>query len=398
MPVYGVSQITKYIKEALEMDTLLQDLWVQGEVSNALHAASGHWYFTLKDDKGQLRSVMFKPVWRRTNGDNGGQFIQNGAKVTTHGRISIYETRGDLQMVVDLVQPDGVGELALKLELLKKRLQEEGLFEPSRKRPLPKFPQRIGVVTSPNSAVWRDIQNVVARRYPLVELVLAPCQVQGDIAAQTISEAFRTLANAPDIDVIILARGGGSLEELWPFNEEIVARAIFSCPVPVISGVGHETDFTIADLVADMRAPTPSAAAELAVPDVRELRHAVFQQYRATEDAMVGMVYLRRAELTAAVDRLRRRAPDVTQNRQRIDDLLHAMATRLANTVAMDRERLGGYSARLTALDPSQVLRRGYAMVQRADTGKVVSSSKQVATGDKVAVRLTDGSFEADVR
>ncbi|MBM3946194.1 MAG: exodeoxyribonuclease VII large subunit [SAR202 cluster bacterium] len=390
MPIYPVSVITRYLRDALDSDSLLRDLWVEGEVSNAHLQPSGHWYFTLKDDQAQLRCVMF-----RTGG--GGRFVQSGAKVTAHGRVSLYETRGELQLYVDLVQPAGVGELNLRLELLKQRLEREGLFEASRKRPLPVFPQRIAVVTSPAGAVWHDIQNVVRRRYPLVELLLAPCQVQGENAAASIVDALKAASREPELDLVIIARGGGSLEELWPFNEESVARAIFASPVPVISGVGHETDTTIADMVADVRAPTPSAAAELAVPDTRELRGGVVTLARTLHDGMDALLEQRRASLERAVAQLRRRAPDVAPYRLRVDDLLRSARIYASGLLSVRRERLDGLTQRLGALDPRAVLQRGYAIVQRTDTGAVVTGAVQVAAGDRVHVTVAHGSFGARV-
>lgn len=390
MPIYAVWQLARYLKDSLDSDAFLADLWVQGEVSNASHSAAGHWYFTLKDDRAQLRSVMFR------NG-GGGRFIQNGAKVNAHGRASFYEARGELQLYVDLVQPEGAGELALKLELLRQKLEREGLFDPSRKRSLPRFPQRIGVATSPSSAAWQDIQNVIRRRFPLVELVLAPCQVQGDAAASTIVEALETLAAEPDLDVLIVARGGGSLEELWPFNEESVARAVFACPVPVISGVGHETDTTICDQVADVRAPTPSAAAELAVPDARELRTQVAAHRQALDDVVAALVERRQRDAEALAARLLHRAPDIAAHRLRVDDLLKAARQQLDGTVLLFRERLNGLSLRLGALDPNAVLRRGYAIVQRKDTAAVVTSAAKVTVGDQLGVTVAEGSFDARV-
>lgn len=390
MPIYAVWQLARYLKDSLDSDAFLADLWVQGEVSNASHSAAGHWYFTLKDDRAQLRSVMFR------NG-GGGRFIQNGAKVNAHGRASFYEARGELQLYVDLVQPEGAGELALKLELLRQKLEREGLFDPSRKRSLPRFPQRIGVATSPSSAAWQDIQNVIRRRFPLVELVLAPCQVQGEAAAATIVEALETLAAEPDLDMVIVARGGGSLEELWPFNEEAVARAVFACPVPVISGVGHETDTTICDQVADVRAPTPSAAAELAVPDARELHAQVAAHRQALDDVVAALVERRHRDAEALAARLLHRAPDIAAHRLHVDDLLKVATQQLDETALLLRERLNGLSLRLGALNPNAVLRRGYAVVQRRDTRAVVTGQAQVAPGDRLDVSVADGTFGAQV-
>ena len=390
MPVYGVSQVTRYLKDSLERDSLLGDLWVSGEVSNLSQSGAGHLYFTLKDATNSLRCVMFRPA-------QGGDLLSSGAAVLAHGRISFYEVRGDLQFYVDIVQPEGVGELHLKLEQLKLKLESEGLFEPSRKRSLPTFPQCIGVVTSPTGAVFHDIQNVLSRRYPLVELLLAPTPVQGDGAVAGIVEAFQVLDEEDDIDLVILARGGGSLEDLWPFNEEAVARAIYASRAPVISGVGHETDSTIADMVADVRAPTPSVAAELAVPDREQLADRLL----AFEQSMVNTVSRHFSdvseELRVLCTRLQTRAPDLVTLRLRIDDMLRSSSAYLGQYLGLRQERLKGLEMRLTALSPGGVLGRGYAIVQRQETGDVVRKAGEVSPGDAIGVTVSDGRFEAEV-
>src|SRR5215210_2357791 len=262
MNILTVSQLNAYLREALDADEILQDLWVEGEISNLSRPASGHWYFTLKEGDAQIRAACWKSYVARIP-----TLPTNGDAVLAHGRVSFYEAGGQLQLYVDMIRPAGVGLLHARFEELKARLDAEGLFDPSRKRELPPLPRRIGLVTSPSGAALRDILNVLGRRYPLAEVLLSGCQVQGDGAAETIVEALFALYDQ-DVDVIIVARGGGSIEDLWAFNEEIVARAVFASPVPIISGVGHETDTTIIDYVADLRAPTPSAAAELAAPDI----------------------------------------------------------------------------------------------------------------------------------
>ena len=390
MPVYTVSQVTRYIKESLERDTLLADLWVSGESSNVVRSAAGHTYFSLKEENTLLRCVMFK-------GGSGGEHITDGAAISLHGRVSVYEVRGDLQCIADLARPEGMGERYLELERLKVQLEAEGLFEPSRKRPIPSFPQRVGVITSPTGAVWHDIQSVVERRYPLAELVLAPCQVQGDNAASTIIEAFDAMNAESDIDVVILARGGGSLEELWPFNEEAVARAVFASKSPIISAVGHETNVTVADMVADLRAPTPSAAAELAVPDARELFERVVSNSRTLYQVVMQELADRASGVQWSLSRLERRVPDTSTRRQQVDDLLQGLVLRLGNALALHKQRLVGLDQRLGALDPSSVLRRGYAVVSRPDTGGIVSDVSQVAPGDAINVRVHRGAFDATV-
>ena len=390
MPVYTVSQVTRYIKESLEGDSLLADLWVSGEASNVVRSAAGHTYFSLKEEDTLLRCVMFK-------GGSGGEHILDGSAISLHGRVSVYEVRGDLQCIADLARPEGMGERYLELERLKVKLEAEGLFEPSRKRPIPSFPQRVGVITSPTGAVWHDIQNVVGRRYPLVELVMAPCQVQGDNAAPTIIEAFDAMNAESDIDVVILARGGGSTEELWPFNEEAVARAIYASKSPIISAVGHETNVTVADMVADLRAPTPSAAAELAVPDARELNERVIFNARTLYQGVMQEIANRASGVQLSVSRLEMRKPDTTTRRQQVDDLLQGLVLRLGNVLALQEQKLVGLDQRLGALDPAGVLRRGYAAVSRVDTGVIVSDASQVSSGDVIHVRVHKGEFDAKV-
>ena len=270
---YTVSAVAEYLKASLESDPRLADLMVVGEVSGYRNPSSGHHYFALRDEQSVLRCVMFR-------GGRGGQFLSDGSQVICHGRISIYTARGDLQYYVDQVEPDGVGALQKAFEEMRKRLESEGLFESGRKRQLPAMPARIAVITSPTGAVIQDILNVLTRRYPLAEVILIPTAVQGEKAAPEIVRAFQALNALDDIDVAIVARGGGSLEDLWSFNEETVARAIFASNVPVISAIGHETDTTIADLVADVCAPTPSAAAEIVAPATADL--AGPEQQRST--------------------------------------------------------------------------------------------------------------------
>ena len=390
MPLYTVSQVTRYLRDALDRDAILRDLWVTGEVSSFTRSALGHMYFTLREADSQIRCVMFR------NGV-GGEVLAGGVAIAAHGRVSFYETRGELQLYVDMVRPQGLGEMHLELERLKVRLEAEGLFDQARKRPIPPFPQRIAVITSPTGAVWHDIQNVVRRRYPLVELALVPCSVQGENAVPSILEAFAVLRDELDVDAVIVARGGGSPEELMSFNDEAVARAIYASPHPVISAVGHETDVTVADLVADLRAPTPSAAAELAVPDATALREAALQQVLVMTDSTLDYTRARQTEIQALVQRVVSRAPDTAGRRQRIDDALHVATLRLSATAALHRERLRSITARLGALDPHGVLGRGYAVVQREETGETVASVHDVAPHDALRVHVRDGSFPAEV-
>ena len=385
-----VSQVANYLKDLLEADPILADLWVTGEVSNHVRAGSGHHYFTLRDAEGAIRCVQFRPA-------RGSEFLQDGAQVLAHGRISIYTVRGDLQFYVDQVKPEGVGALQQAFEELQRQLDAEGLFGIARKRELPGFPRRIGVVTSPTGAVIQDITNVLQRRYPLAELVLAATPVQGDSAAPGIVNAIGALNSEPGIDVIIIARGGGSIEDLWAFNEEIVARAIFASDIPIVSGVGHETDVTIADLVADVRAPTPSAAAELVVPDRRELTVAVAGFAQTLSDRTSRLVSDQRMRLEQAVDRLGFLAPDTRMQRQRVDDLLRAAGQAVGRSLDIHRERLRSLERQLSTLDPSAILARGYAVV-RGEDGATIKSIAGLAPGDSLDLALADGEVSAEIR
>ena len=394
--VYSVSQVSAYIKSLFVSDMLLADVWLSGEVSGFTQASSGHCYFTLKDAGAILKSV----IWRTQA--KGMALPRNGDAVIVHGAISVYEQGGAYQLYVDHLESAGVGQLWLEFERLKARLEAEGLFDDERKRPIPARPARLGVVTSPTAAALRDILRTLSHRYGLVDVILAPTPVQGDQAPPAIVAALALLnrwsAEREPLDAIILARGGGSIEELWAFNDERVARAIAASAVPVITGVGHETDFTIADFVADLRAPTPTGAATLATPDGRELSAAVAALMARAERQLTGHLADERARVEALAVRLRRAAPAarLATNRQRIDDLSRRGALAITNTVQQQRARLRGEGMRLTALDPSRVLARGYAIVATAD-GAVVHSVAQVTPGDAVRVRVADGAFGATV-
>ncbi|HLB13249.1 MAG TPA: exodeoxyribonuclease VII large subunit, partial [Dehalococcoidia bacterium] len=311
MQVYPVAQLVRYLKDLLESDNALRDLWVSGEVSNINRSMAGHLYFTLKDRESQLRCVCFGECGQLS-------WLSNGSAVVSHGRVSLYEVQGHLQLYVDVVQPEGTGPLHLQLEELRARLGREGLFEESRKRRLPAFPQRIGVVTSPTGAALRDIVKVLSRRYPLAEVVVAPTQVQGEGAAQGIAEGLQQLNCLEGIDVIIVARGGGSLEELWSFNEEPVVRAIHASRIPVVTGVGHETDTTLADLAADLRAPTPSAAAMAVAPDVADLGRQVASRRQDLLLTIMASLSRKGEAIESSGRALHRALPDIGVRRQRV--------------------------------------------------------------------------------
>ena len=386
--VLTVSQVAVHLRELLESNPFLSDLWIVGEVSNLRASSTGHSYFTLKDSVASLNCVLFR-------GQSGAGMLANGKSVRTHGRVSFYEPRGSTDFMVDRVLPEGEGELALELERLKARLSQEGLFEESRKRPLPQFPQVIGVVTSPTGAAWQDIQNIVRRRYPLAALLLAPTQVQGLDAAPSIATALDRLDGDGSSDVIIVARGGGSLEDLWPFNEEVVARAIFRSRIPVVSGVGHETDFTIADYVADRRAPTPSAAAELVVPDRVILRQTLEAWADRSHRGALRTVEAGRVDVANLSRHLESGLPDLDSLKRQVDDLAEAVNNSFRNRFRLDRVELAGLESRLRTLDPAATLRRGFSVVQRSDTGQVISGIGQVTGGDALTITVADGTIPA---
>jgi len=390
---YTVSQLTAHIRRLVDGDPALDDLWLEGEVSNFNRASSGHCYFTLKDGGSQIRCVM----WR--NDANRQTYLPtDGDQILSHGRVSVYEARGIYQLYVDRIRPAGRGDLYRQFERLKARLEREGLFAPERKRPLPRFPRCIGVVTSPKAAALQDILNVLSRRFPLTRVLLSPTLVQGDGAPPQIIGAIDLLNERRDVDVIIVSRGGGSLEELWAFNDEGVARAVAASRIPVICGVGHETDFSLADFAADRRAPTPSAAAELAVPDQAEVRNRLDDWVAALTGAAASAVEQRRWQLADRVRVLRHLSPaaQLRQARQRVDDLVDRAEKATYHEIDLRRERLDGLSGRLTGLSPHGTLARGYAIVRRSDTGAVVRSVQQVTPGDALDIRVADGDFPAE--
>jgi exodeoxyribonuclease VII large subunit len=389
MHILTVSQLNAYLREIFDADEIVRDIWIEGEVSNFVRAASGHCYFTLKEGEAQIKSACWRSSVARI-----GAMPSNGDAVLAHGRVAFYEAAGQVQLYVDMIRPAGIGLLYARFEELKARLDAEGLFDPSRKRVLPLFPVRIGVATSPTGAALQDILKVLRRRYPLAEVVLAPCQVQGDSAAETVVEALYALYEQ-QLDVIIVARGGGSAEDLWTFNEEIVARAAFASPVPLVSGVGHETDTTIIDFVADLRAPTPSAAAEMVSPDITELAGAI-DLLREQLDAAIRRrlddlhgdidVQRRRLEQQSPLNRLRR-------DRQALDELARRASGQLAHRIALRRAQLTGSSAQLAALNPLATLGRGYAVLRRAADGQIVTDPAQAAPGTDLIATVKGGEI-----
>ncbi len=398
-----VSELTRYIRQMFELDYRLQDVWVQGEISNLSRPSSGHVYFTLKDSGAAIKCAM----WRASVTPNV-QRLREGDAILAHGKISVYEVQGAYQLYVDAIQTAGVGDLYQQFERLKAQLQAEGLFEPDRKRLLPAVVHAIGIVTSPTGAALQDMLNIIRRRWPLLRVVLSPTPVQGDDAPPKIIAALERLYQRDDLstlplvagqrlDAIIIARGGGSIEDLWCFNDEGVARTIARSPVPTISGVGHEVDFTIADFVADLRAPTPSAAAELITPDQGEVR-STLGDYAATLDAILSD-RIRQARLRVQLNEraLAHLSPRVklANARQRLDEAGSRMQDAMLHGLVLRRERAKSLSAQLAAYHPLNVLARGYAVVRKESTGEVVRSVTQVTADERLSIRVSDGEFSA---
>lgn len=388
--VATVSQINSYVKKILDHNIILNNVWIKGEISNFKHHYSGHLYITLKDENAVLKAVMF-----RSAASTLAFEPKDGMKVLARGRISVYEAGGSYQLYIEEMRQDGVGELYIAYEKLKKQLGEEGLFNEEYKKPIPSYPKAVGVVTAPTGAAVRDIINVISRRYPLAEIILYPAQVQGVGAAESVVKAIQYFNATKEVDTLIVGRGGGSIEDLWAFNEEITARAIFESEIPVISAVGHETDFTIADFVADMRAPTPSAAAEIAVPNVLELKNRVGSVRGMIERNILGRI--EGGRLTLKRFKMRTPKDRIDEYNLRIDNYIRSMENSVNLKIAHLKRAFSEQAARLNALSPLQTLSRGYAIPTKED-GTVIRSAKEMASGDEFTLRLKDGNKDCIVK
>ena len=390
---WTVAEISRYLRELIESNGPLQNVWVQGEISNFSRPKSGHWYFTLKDTTAQLPCVMWRSLVEfQLTVPEGGESVQ------VHGSLSVYEAGGRYQLYVDEIRPTGEGALYQKFLELKAKLEAEGLFATERKRSLPALPMRIGLVTSPVGAALRDILNTITRRFPIVEIVFAPAAVQGPEAPTQLVTALRKLNQFAQPDLILLARGGGSLEDLAAFNSEKLARAIVASRAPVICGIGHETDFTIADFAADLRAPTPTAAAELATPNKMDLADSLAEISQSLARSFYDRVREQRWALQSVVQSLERHSPlaRILRDRQRVDDAIGRGERALRQRALLLRANLEGVQAKLAALNPERVLERGYAVVSKMD-GKVVNAISQVSQHEKLTVRVSDGHFGVQV-
>ena len=391
--VYTVKQVNSYIKNMFTQDFMLNRIYVKGEVSNCKYHTSGHIYFSLKDESGTIACVMFA-------GQRGGLsfHMREGQQIIVLGSVNVYERTGSYQLYAQEIRLDGEGTLYEKYQMLKQELEEMGMFAPEYKKAIPRYAKRIGVVTAPTGAAVRDIMNISARRNPYVQLLLYPAQVQGEGAKESIVRGIRML-ETKDVDVIIVGRGGGSIEDLWAFNEECVARAIFECQVPVISAVGHETDVTIADYVADLRAPTPSAAAELAVWDYRQLQEYLDECKLRMNRSMTGTIRINRLRLKELDVRLSYLHPrhKLQDQQQRLTELEEELRTLMRDRVKEARHRLAIQIEKMNGLSPVRKLNQGFAYVEEADGG-VVKSIRQVEKGDELTVYVTDGLIRTSVK
>lgn len=387
-----VTQLNNYIKAIMDQTPVLQNLWIKGEISNLKLHTSGHIYLTLKDEGGVLRAVMFRSAAARLSFRP-----ENGMKVLAGGRVSVYERDGGYQLYIENMELEGQGELYIRFEALKKKLEQEGLFDTARKKPIPLYPKTIGICTSPTGAAIRDIINILKRRYPVAKAVIYPCLVQGEGAGASIVKAIEYFNSEKNADVLIVGRGGGSIEDLWAFNEEATARAVAASEIPVISAVGHETDFTICDFAADMRAPTPSAAAELAVPDIAVLNRRIGEcqsrlSLRLKEKAQGARRQLELLSTRGGIVNFRRMLGEMQIN---CDRLQNRMDSAYKNMLSIDKQRLGGLAGKLNALSPLNVLERGYSVAM--SEGKAVRCLDDVSMGSEIWTELADGRIKSVV-
>jgi exodeoxyribonuclease VII large subunit len=393
--VWSVSDLTLYVRQLIESDYRLQEIWVTGEVSNLSRPASGHLYFTLKDEQASLHCVM----WRSQVEFQDHQ-PENGEQLEVFGRIGVYEAGGQYQLYAETLRPAGQGERYKEFIRLKEKLDQEGLFDAERKRPLPPWPHTLGIVTSSTGAALRDVIHVLERRYPLVTLLLAPATVQGERAPAEIVAALSHLNQHGGSDLILLVRGGGSLEDLWAFNDEQLVRAVADSKIPLVTGIGHETDVILADFASDLRAPTPSAAAEVATPDRTALSEDLLAEQLDLASAFGGHTTNKRQALEKLQSRLKLASPRtrIENSRQRLDDLWHRLLVSLQHDLNIQKQRIEGLDHTLRAVHPGEVLARGYAIVTKTKDGSVVRSSGQVNVGEQIHIQVHEGEFDAEVQ
>ncbi len=390
----SVAELNTLIKGLLDSEPMLSDIYVRGEISNFKAHSSGHYYFSLKDEGGVVRAVMF-----RSSAVNLPFIPENGMKVIAHGRVSAFVRDGQYQLYADSMEPDGIGSLYIAFEQLKAKLGAEGLFDQSRKMPLPKIPKRVGVITSPTGAAVRDIINITGRRFPFAEIVIYPSLVQGPDAPASLMGGLGYFNETGSVDVIIIGRGGGSIEDLWAFNDERLARTVAASNIPVISAVGHETDFTICDFVADMRAPTPSAAAEIAVPDMQELKRKFDNIIKKEESVLSARFVALRSRIEAYEKSKALTSPTymIDDKRMTVLNLSKNLDSSIAHIVGRKYDKLAAVTGKLEALNPMSVISRGYSAVFSPD-GSVVKSVSQMSVGSDVRLKMADGTVDAVVK
>ncbi|OGW48309.1 MAG: hypothetical protein A2Z50_01710 [Nitrospirae bacterium RBG_19FT_COMBO_42_15] len=381
-----VSQLTDLIKTSLEES--FYDIWMEGEISNLRIPTSGHVYLTLKDKASQIRAIIFKSSARNIKFE-----LKDGIHIICHGRITVYDLRGEYQIVIDTAEPQGIGALQLAFEQLKEKLLKEGLFDAKRKRPIPLLPRKIGIITSPTGAAIRDMLNIINRRFANVHIIINPVPVQGEGAGAEISKAIAEMNEFEDIDVLIVGRGGGSLEDLWAFNEEVVARAIYNSKIPVISAVGHEIDFTIADFVADLRAPTPSAAAELVVKNKIDLMESLSHLFSRLKNGIKTLFDAKRSALREEIRAMKDPATRINEYIQRIDDLSIRLTGSINRYLDGLKKRIGAEAGKLNALSPLAILSRGYSIAMKLPEMQIIKDVKEVQEGDEVNIRLHKGNL-----
>jgi exodeoxyribonuclease VII large subunit len=390
--VYTVSEITRNIRNILESN--FPEIWIEGEISNLSTPSSGHIYFTLKDENTEIKAVLYKFQKMLTNAVIP---LRDGLKVMVFGKISVYEKQGQYQIIVSKWEPKGIGALQLAFEELKKKLHKEGLFDEKHKKPIPLFPQIVGIVTSPTGAAIRDILNIIDRRFSNINILLYPVRVQGEGSAQEIAEAIDQMNQIPEIDVLIVGRGGGSLEDLWAFNEEVVARSIYRSKIPIISAVGHEIDYTISDFVADKRAPTPSAAAEMVIAKKSEFQDKInFLSHKLTT-GIDSYIQGLKANLSRLSSSYVFKEPENTlrQYFQRIDELGRRLTTKTKHIYEIHLHKLLALASHLNALNPTSILNRGYSITIHAKTGKIVTKIDPIKKGDTIETRLSQGKLKS---
>jgi exodeoxyribonuclease VII large subunit len=392
--IFSVTELNQFVRNVIETEYRLQDIWVAGEISNLSIPSSGHMYFTLKDEAATLRCVMWRPEVARLL-----EIPKDGEAIEVHGKLGVYEAGGQYQLYADQIQVSGEGFLYQEFARLKVKLEGEGLFDSERKQPTPDFPERIGVVTSPTGAAFEDVLNVLRRRFPLAEIIISPTAVQGDEAPALIVAAIQALNDFSKPDLILIVRGGGSMEDLWAFNNEEVVRAVANSQIPVITGIGHETDMILADFAADLRAPTPSAAAEVGTPDRADLMDELTEIRFRTVRLMSDHILRYRWELRSEGERLLRTSPfaQINNAKQQIDELFLRIRTAVVHMLRLRRAAIEGLNQTLRVVGPSAILDRGFALVHRTEDGSLVRSVDDVEDGDGLRVRVGDGKFSAEV-